>query len=166
MAEDSYPPQVEAFHSALLKFGAILDIESGVKSLEQCDPSTYSLPGEYGYLPHALLRRTNGGLKNEALATTEIKLSRDEAGWLTIEYLSWWAIDSSRGGVQVQVRPLALPPKAFRVQLGTTLKLVIEHFAICPDDLTPMLNVMQDSADHLNMCTEMYAEVLGGLVRR
>jgi len=45
-----YPPQVEAFHIALRRFVAVIDVDNGFKSLEQLGPDTYSL------LWHRLLR--------------------------------------------------------------------------------------------------------------
>jgi hypothetical protein len=49
------------------------------------------------------------------------------------------------------MRPMALPPRGYEVQLGRTLKFVIDHFAACPDgDPAPMLALMQHRADFLN----------------
>ena len=49
-------------------------------------------------LPHALLRRSDGGVPNEVWANGKLTLTRDEAGWLTLEFLAWWVRDQSRGG--------------------------------------------------------------------
>ncbi len=106
------PKQVEAFHAALQRLTAVREVATGLKDLASCTPDTYSLPGEFGDLPHALLRRTKGGLKNKAWANTELELTRDEAGWLTLEFLAWWVRDLSRSGEQIQLRPMALPPQA------------------------------------------------------
>jgi len=160
-----YPPEVEAFHAALKRLNGIEEVDTGLQSLEQLGPDTYSLPGELGDLPHALLRRTNGGLANEAWANTEITLTRDETGWLTLEFLAWWVRDQSRGGELIQMRPMALPPKGFDVQLGRTLKFIIDHIAICPDDPTPMLQLLNSGAEDLSLMINLYAKVLGPLVR-
>lgn len=121
----------------------------------------------FGDLPHALLRRTKGGLKDEAWANTEFELSRDEAGWLTLEFLAWWVRDLSRAGEQIQLRPMALPPKAHEVQLGRTLRFIMDHFIVCPGgDTDVALEVMQERADSLNENIDDYADVLGELVRR
>jgi hypothetical protein len=40
----------------------------------------------------------------------------------------------THGRELIQMRPMALPPKGFEVQFGRTLKLIIDHFEICPDD--------------------------------
>src|SRR5262245_22136989 len=124
------PKEVAAFHKALERLVAVADVSTGLNWLVDFPPETYSLPAELGDLPHALLRRTNGGLKNEAWANTEFSLSPDEAGWLTLEFLAWWVRDLSRGREQIQLRPMALPPVAYEVQLGTTLKFIIDHFVI------------------------------------
>src|SRR5262245_12389250 len=112
-----FPKEVENFHKALQRLSAVQEVMTGLKGLADYTPDTYSLPGEFGDLPHALLRRTKGGLKNEAWANTEFELTHDKAGWLTLEFLAWWVRDLSRAGEQIQLRPMALPPKAYDVQL-------------------------------------------------
>jgi hypothetical protein len=160
------PKEVAAFHSALERLVAVSDVTTGLKALADYPPRTYSFPAEFGDLPHALLRRTDGGLKDEAWANTEFTLSRDEAGWLTLELLAWWVRDLSRSGEQIQMRPMALPPVGYEVQLGTTLKFIMDHFVVCPKgDLAPALAMMQERANFLNTCIDTYAEVLGDLVR-
>jgi hypothetical protein len=162
----SLPPQVEAFHDAMLRLVAVREVATGLKNLESYTPDTYSLPGEFGDLPHALLRRTGGGLENEAWANTEFELSRDESGWLTLEFLAWWVRDQSRSGSQIQLRPMALPPKAGKTQLGSTLKFIIDHFVICSNESNDAaLQMMQEQADFLNLCISNYNDVLGSLVR-
>jgi hypothetical protein len=159
-----FPREVEALHQAMRRLVAVQEVTTGLKGLAQYTPNTYSLPGEFGDLPHALLRRTGGGLENEAWANTEFELSRDEAGWLTLEFLAWWARDLSRSGEQIQLRPMALPPKAYEVQLGRTLKFIIDHFVIGPGDGNEAaLQMMQERADSLDGNIDDYAEVLGEL---
>jgi hypothetical protein len=160
-----YPPEVEAFHAALKRLAAVDQVDTGLKSLAQFGPETYSMPGEFGDIPHALLRRSNGGLPNEAWANTEITLTRDEAGWLTLEFLAWWVRDQSRGGELIQMRALALPPKGREVQLGRTLKFVIDHFAVCPDEASPMLRLFKARAADLSQSIDLYADALRPLVR-
>ena len=160
------PDQVEAFHQAMRRLVAVKDVTTGLKNLSSYTPDTYSLPGEFGDLPHALLRRTGGGLENEAWANTEFELSRDELGWLTLEFLAWWARDLSRSGEQIQLRPMALPPKAYEAQLGWTLKFILDHFVICDGDGNDAaLRMMQELADSLDTSINLYAEVLGKLAR-
>jgi hypothetical protein len=161
------PKEVEAFHKAMRRLVAVQEVTTGLKNLASYTPDTYSFPGEFGDLPHALLRRTGGGLENEAWANTEFELSRDEAGWLTLEFLAWWVRDQSRSGGQIQLRPMALPPKAYEVQFGQTLKFIIDHFVICSsDNIDAALQVMQERADFLDRMLDHYAEELGELARR
>jgi hypothetical protein len=162
---EQLPAEVEALHQALRRLSGVRDVSTGLKWLTDFEPDSYSLPGELGDLPHALLRRTNGGLNDEALAPTEITLSRDEAGWLTLEFLAWWVRDLSRSGHQVQMRALALPPKAFEVQFGRTLKFAIDHFAICPGgDPAPMLALLAERGKSLGRAIDLYAELLDTIV--
>lgn len=161
----AYPPEVEAFHAVLRRLAAVREVTTGLKWLPDLPPKTYSLPGDYGDLPHALLRRTNGAAGEEAWANTEFQLSRDEAGWLTIEFLAWWVRDLSRSGEQIQLRPMALPPKAYEVQFGRTLKFIMDHFVICPGgDMSVALGVMAARAKSLNGSLDYYADILGKLV--
>jgi hypothetical protein len=161
-----YPPQVESFHEAMRRLVAVRQLSTGLKRLADFEPKTYSFPGEFGDLPHALLRRTGGGLPDEAWANTEFKLTRGKAGLLTLEFLAWWVRDLSRSGHQVQLRPMALPPKAYQVQLGRTLKFIIDQFVVCPGgDMAAALASMQDRAESLNGCINIYADVLGDLAR-
>lgn len=160
------PKELVAFHRALERLVAVSEVYTGFKQLKDYPPETYSLPAEFGDLPHALLRRTDGGLKDEAWANTEFCLSRDEAGWLTLEFLAWWVRDLSRSGEQIQMRPMALPPVGYDVQLGRTLKIIIDHFVICPDGPASALPVIKDRADSLNSSINIYAEALGPLVRK
>ena len=46
----------------------------------------------------------------------------------------WPGGSATSAGVaqQVQLRPMALPPKAYEVQLGRTLKFIIDQFIVCP----------------------------------
>ncbi len=156
-----HPPEVEEFHAALRRLSAVLDVNTGLKSLDEFPPDVYSLPGELGDLPHALLRRTNGGLPGEAWAHTEVVLAPTADGWLALEFLAWWVRDCSRGGEQIQLRPMALPPRGFEKQLGSTLKLIVDQFETCPDDPSPMLRALRSRADSLNSAIDDYANELG-----
>jgi hypothetical protein len=99
-------------------------------------------------------------------AHTEFELSRDEAGWLTLEFLAWWVRDLSRSGRQIQLRPMALPPRAYEVQLGHTLKFIIDHLVVCPGNgIESMLNELQNRGESLAGNIDDYAEVLGPLAR-
>jgi hypothetical protein len=160
------PDQVEAFHQAMRRLVAVKEVTTGLKNLTSYTPDTYSFPGEFGDLPHALLRRTGGGLENEAWANTELELSRNEPGWQTLEFLAWWVRDLSRSGEQIQLRPMALPPEAYGVQLGRTLRFILDHFVICDGEGNDAaLRMMQERADSLDRSINLYTEVLGELAR-
>ena len=160
------PDQVEAFHQVMRRLVAVKGVTTGLKNLTSYTPDTYSFPGEFGDLPHALLRRTGGGLENEAWANTELELSRNEPGWQTLEFLAWWVRDLSRSGEQIQLRPMALPPEAYEVQLGSTLRFLLDHFVICDGQGNDAaLRMMQERADSLDRSINLYAEVLGELAR-
>jgi hypothetical protein len=61
---------------------------------------------------------------------------------------------------------MALPPKAYEVQLGTTLKFIIDQFVVCPrSDKSPALKLLQERAESLSENIDDYADVLGDLVR-
>jgi hypothetical protein len=164
-----FPPQVEAFHQAIERLRSVHEVATGIKLLTDYPPNTYSLPHEYGDLPHALLRRTKGGLKHEMWVYTDFELIPDEHGWIALEFIAWWVRDCSRGGQQIQLRPMALPPMASpdQVQLGTQLRFLIDRFILCPKgDFTPALEQMQKDADFLNQCLDTYREALGDALAR
>jgi hypothetical protein len=128
--DNEYPDEVEAFHSELRMLPGVVAVDTGVEELSQFPLDSFSLPGVMGDLPHSLLRRTGGGLPDEAWAHTEIVFDRSTEAWLSLEFLAWWVRDQSRGGDEIQLRPVALPPRVHETQLGQTLKFVIDHFAI------------------------------------
>ncbi|MEO0868535.1 MAG: hypothetical protein AAFY17_08815 [Cyanobacteria bacterium J06642_11] len=144
----------------------MVEVNTGIKQLDRISLEEYSLPGAMGDLPHALLRRTEGGLSNEAWANTDVILSYDRAGWLILEFLSWWVRDESRGGEQIQMRPQALPPQADgQIQLGQTLKFVMDHFCCLPDRTpAPMLDLLEMRGESLNRAIDLYSDVLGDLL--
>ena len=54
---------------------------------------------------------------------------------------------------------------ADQVQLGITLKFIIDQFVQCPgEDVTPALERMQEAADSLSGAIDMYREVLDDLI--
>ena len=162
------PKQVRAFNRALERLVTVSNVATGIKWLSDCDPQTYSMPGEFGDLPHALLRRTDGGLDDEVWVHTEFELTQDVQAWVTLEFLAWWVRDNSRGGEQVQMRPMALPPvgPGGQVQLGVNLRLIIDLFVVCPGgDTAPALDKMAELADSLSSNIDDYQEVLADLVR-
>ncbi len=124
------PPQVQALVDAVSVLPGVVACFCGPKPLEGFDPSHLSLPGEFGNLPQAVIMRTNGGRIKEVMIQTEVILDRSPEAWLTLEFLAWWVRDWGRSGHEIQMRPMALPPKAYDIQLGRTLKFFIEYFVI------------------------------------
>lgn len=165
MAVD-YPQQVKSFHQGFYRFRGVVEVNTGIKKLDGLSSEDYQLPGPLGDLPHALLHRTEGGLPNEAWANTDVILSYDRAGWLTLEFLSWWVREQSRFGEQIQMRPQALAPTAGEeIQLGQTLKFVIDHFCLLPASTPqPMLNLLAARGESLNTAITLYSDVLGDLL--
>ena len=163
---NDYPKQVTYFHDALYRFRGVVEVNTGLKRLDKVPLEDYRLPGKMGDLPHALLRRTRGGLANEAWANTDVILSYDRAGWLTLEFFAWWIRDQSRAGQQIQMRPQALIPLADNeIQLGHTLKFVIDHFCMLSNSSPEtMLAVLEERGKSLNLAIDSYVDVLGDLL--
>ena len=168
-----YPPEIERLHNALRGLrGVVADsVSTGMESISGLPQEMLSLP-DLAHLPHAALRRTRGGLKNEALVQCEFSLSRDEAGWRALEFLAWFFRDQARGGELVQVRPFALPPVVGpQVQFGRPLRFHVDVF--CPDtgkDLSPVLKRVNEIATGLELAAALYDRMLrdrgdGGLLR-
>lgn len=124
------PAQVQFLVDAVSTLPGVVGCFCRPKGLAQFKPEHLSLPGEFGDLPQAVIRRTNGGREDEVMLQTEVILDRSAAAWLSIEFLAWWVRDWGRSGHDIQLRPMALPPKAFEIQLGRTLKFFIEYFVI------------------------------------
>lgn len=161
-----YPDQVKTFHQALYRFRGVMEVNTGLKPLDKIPLVDYRLPGKMGDLPHALLLRTQGGLPNEAWANTDVILSYDRAGWLTLEFLAWWVREQSRNGEQIQMRPQALSPLVGEdIQLGQTLKFVIDHFCLLsnknPED---MLALLATHGKSLNTAISDHVDILGDLL--
>lgn len=161
-----YPKQVQCFHDALYRFRGVLEVNTGLKPLEKISLEDYKLPGKMGDLPHALLRRTQGGLVHEVWANTDVIVSYDRAGWLTLEFLAWWVREQSRGGEQIQMRPQALSPLVGEdIQLGHTLKFVVDHFCfLSGNGPEAMLSLLDARGKSLSNVIDSHADVLGDLL--
>lgn len=128
------PPQVQKLIDSINSLPGVAACFCGPKPLMQVEVEHLSLPGEFGDLPQVPIRRTNGGLEGEVMLQTEVIFERTSDAWLSLEFLAWWVRDWARSGHQVQMRPTALPPKAYEIQLGRTLKFFVEYFVIEPED--------------------------------
>ena len=153
------PPQVQKLVGAISALPGVAGCFCGPKPLAGIEPSNLSLPGEFGDLPQAIIMRSNGGRENEVMIQTEVILDRTAEAWLTIEFLAWWVRDWGRSGHEIQMRPMALPPKAFEIQLGRTLKFFIEYFVIEDgDSYDKTLAVAAEMGESIGECFEQYQE--------
>jgi hypothetical protein len=152
-----YLSQIERLISALKTLPGIEEVEADHTPLENLDVSTLSLV-TLGDLPHAAIRRTNGGLRGEALGQVFIRLSPTLESWRTLEFLSWQVRDWSRGGRGVQIRTRALPPAiGEKVQLGSTLGVIIEFFVSGLDnDPEALLKTIDEFGQALDHSLRLY----------
>jgi hypothetical protein len=159
----SYPPKIEHFHAVLSSLPSVIDVSSGIESLQGVSAEDLRLP-DFAAWPIGALRRTNGGLEAEALIQFELRLTPDANAWRTIEFLAWFVRDQSRGGVAVQLRPFALSPEvAGQVQHGHTLCWHIDLFCDgIGSDLSPVLEQVETLARTLEIAMKVYATALAG----
>ncbi|MCB9952761.1 MAG: hypothetical protein H6824_17440 [Planctomycetaceae bacterium] len=124
------PPQVQSLVDAVSALPGVAACFCSPKPLENLDPHHLSFPGDFGSYPQAIILRTNGGREKEVMIQTEVIFDRSPDAWLSLEFLAWWVRDWGRSGHEIQMRPMALPPQAYEIQLGRTLKFFIEYFVI------------------------------------
>ena len=129
-----FPPQVKLLIDSISCLPGVEACFCSPRQLEDITPADLTLPGEFADLPQAALIRTNGGRQHEVLIQTEVIFDRSADAWLSLEFLAWWVRDWGRSGHEIQMRPMGLPPKAYEIQLGRTLKFYIECFVIEVDD--------------------------------
>jgi len=156
-----YPDPVQRLHDAIASLHGVRTVELGVQRIEDLSVHVLSLPGEFADLPHALIRRTKGGRKDESLVTATIVFEQSRTGWVALEFLAWWVRDLSRSGDHVQMRALALPPVGYDTQLGRTLKFVIEWFFVdASEDGGPILQAVGKLAHSLQTSIEQYRDAI------
>ena len=156
-----YPPEVQSMHDALMVLEGVQAVELGLIDLADVDVESLAEPGLYADLPQVAIRRTDGGRQDEKLLTMKLQFSADAAGWVALEFLAWWIRDLAREGRDIQMRSLALPPLEASVQLGTTLKHVVELFFVDPDESTDgLMREIADLAESLQECLDLYADAL------
>jgi len=153
------PPQVTTLIDSVFELPGVAACFCGPKPLMDIEAGDLSLPGEFGDLPQVPIRRTNGGLENEVMIQVEIIFNRTADAWVSLEFLAWWVRDYARSGHQIQMRPTALPPKAYEIQLGRTLKFFIEYFVIEPaDSYDKTLEVCQEMGESIRENLKEYGE--------
>ena len=153
------PPQVQALVDAINQLPGVAACFCGPKPLTEIKLENLSLPGEFGDLPQVAIRRSGGGLDGEVMIQTEVIFERNPDAWVSLEFLAWWVRDWARSGHQIQMRPTALPPKAYEIQLGRTLKFFIECFVIEPEDsYDKTLEIAQEMGESIAQNFEDYSE--------
>lgn len=153
----AYPPQIERLNRVLKTLPGVEEVDADHTPLEDFDVALLSLV-DFGDLPHAAIRRTNGGLPGEALRQVFVRLSPTLESWRTLEFISWQVRDWSRAGRNVQIRTRALPPVAGeRIQLGSTLGVILDSFVTGMDaDPEGLLRQIGDFADVLEFSLRLY----------
>ncbi|QDT18971.1 hypothetical protein [Gimesia chilikensis] len=153
------PPQVQNLIDAVSALPGVAGCFCTPQPLDEIDVDMLSLPGDFGSLPQAALIRTQGGRGDEVLIQTEVIFDRSPGAWLSLEFLAWWVRDWGRSGREIQMRPMALPPQGYEIQLGRTLKFFIEYFVIeTENDYGDTLKVVQEMADSIAENFQSYQE--------
>lgn len=153
------PAQVQTLVDAVQALPGVAGCFCSPKPIPAGEIRYLSLPGEFAEFPQVAIRRTDGGLPNEILIQTEIIFDRSAQAWISLEFLAWWVRDWARSGHQIQMRPTALPPKAYEIQLGRTLKFFIEYFVIEPgESYDKSLQVAEEMGHSIADSFRCYAE--------
>jgi hypothetical protein len=156
----TYPPEVETFHSALLKVPGVSDVASGSASLDGVTPEHLSLP-DFAHLPLGAIRRTGGGLTGEAFIQFEFSLEPSSRGWRALEFIGWWVRDLARSGEPIQLRAFGLPPQVGdQVQLGKTLGFQIDLFFPAAPPMAEALKKVETLAQALEDAIKLYGKLL------
>jgi hypothetical protein len=160
-----YPPEVQRMYDVLASLDGVTSAELGLIDLAEVDLAALSLPHLFGDLPQAAIRRTEGGRQDEKLVTMTLRFDTSAAGWVAMEFLSWWVRDLARSGRDIQIRSLALPPKGPEIQLGSTLKFVIELFVIdATEKCGKVSEEIAELAKSLTQSIELYEDALANPV--
>ena len=158
---EEYPREAQALHAALARLPGVYAVESSLDRLQGL--SSADLSGvKIGHLPHAVLRRSDGGLAGEMLVQVQFRLEPTERSWGTLEFLAWFVRDEARSGEYLQLRPFGLAPNADGSwRLGETLGFHIDLFVEqVHDDLAPVVAKVQSLAEDLNRAIDMYQAVI------
>ncbi|MFH6991992.1 hypothetical protein [Flavobacterium sp. FlaQc-48] len=152
-----YPEEIDLFQKTIGSLKGIENVSSGIDNLEGIKGSDLG-DVSLSHLPLATLLRTDGGLKDEVMLQFEFTLDKSSGSLISLEFLSWFFRDQARGGVLIQLRPFALPPKtADRFQIGETLKFHIDYFIEdAPESLQPILDKVLSLNKSLEMFIKLY----------
>jgi hypothetical protein len=154
------PPEISKLVDAVSSVKGAANVSIGKMYLPDIEVKNLSLPSPYADLPIATLRRTNGGLSDELLLSINFEIERNEAGLNALEFLSWWVRDQSRGGENLQIRSIGLPPIIGKTrQLGSTLRFTIDWFYIDKSqDINRVLTAIGTKAKELQHEVEAYKD--------
>lgn len=156
-----YPPQVQRLHDALMRIPGVLRADTGITSVQGLTPEDLAQL-ELADLPHAALLRAPG-LPDEAVVQVDLELEPSAAGWRALEFLAWSVKDLARSGQIIQIRPIALPPIALgQVQLGTTLRLLIDVFVTLDGSVEPALRKLDELSAMFETYLQLYDAALHG----
>jgi hypothetical protein len=154
-----YPPQVQGFHDVLARVPGVVRVDTSVTGLEGIGLDELALP-ELADLPHAVLRRA-GGQRGEVVVQVEFEVEQSAAGWRGLEFIAWAIKDLSRSGELVQLRPTALPPIAHEsIQLGQTLRFLIDVFVHLDGDIAAALDKLARLAGYFDRYLSLYSTAL------
>jgi hypothetical protein len=158
---EEYPIEISNFHALLLTLPGVADVSSGIESLAGLTADDLGLI-DFAHLPHAALRRTNGGLPGEVFVQVEFFLEPSPGAWRTLEFIAWFVRDQARGGELVQLRPFGLPPTAAgKIQLGNTLRFHLDlFFPNSTGQPEPILAKVGQIGQSLKAAIEIYRSVI------
>lgn len=161
-----YPPEVTVMVEALNSIPGVQDVEVGLQAIDDIDLESLTLSGIFALMPHLAIRRSGGGKSNEALITFAFDLSKDQQGWVALEFISWWIRDMCRAEHELQIRPLAFPPSAGdTVQLGKSLSFRLEIFYVEPnDDPMKIAQYVGECGESLSSSVSLYQKELSSAV--
>ena len=152
------PKEVARLVAAVSAIPGVTEAQLEKTYLPDVKVANLGLPGAYADLPIAALRRSKGALQEEVLLSMNFRIQRNEAGLRAAEFLSWWVRDQSRGGENMQIRSVGLPPIAGeRKQLGSTLRFTIDWVYSNPSqDMAILLGAVGEKAKALELSTSIY----------
>lgn len=151
-----YPKEIDLFQKTIESLKGIENVSSGIDNLEGIKVADLD-DVSFSHLPIATLLRTDGGFKDEVMLQFEFTLDKSSESLISLEFLSWFIRDQTRGGEILQLRSFALPPKVLdRFQIGETLKFHIDYFIEdAPESLQPIL----DKVLNLNKSLELFIKL-------
>jgi len=166
MAEESdvsgQPVEVQELRRTLMRLPGIADVGVQPTSLVGLDVDLLRMAA-LADLPSGALRRTGGGRTGESVIQVWIEMHKRPESWTTLEFLAWYVRDACRGGDEAQMRVRGLPPRVGdRVQIGETLRFVIEWFVIHPDGkVDGLLARIREETASLAQAMSIYGGLIG-----